>query len=369
MLIYYILLGLFSFATIIQLYYFIKYYSKISFTKLPKSTNTVHLPISIIIAARNESENLTKYLNSILQQDYSNFEVIVVNDCSYDQSSDVLKGFKVRYEHLKIVEIEEDDRFKHGKKFALTLGIKAAKYEHLLFTDADCEPVSNKWLFHMQSYFEKNEIVIGHSPYIKGKGILNAIARFETFQTAFNYFSFALAGQPYMGVGRNLAYTKTLFFKHKGFASHMHLLSGDDDLFVNQASTAANTAVCLEPESFVMTESKKSWGDYFIQKLRHHSVGSEYKMTHRFSLTLLSLSGTFFYAFGIALLCLGIHIELILSIALLRFLLVGLYYYKSMKRLAIFDLYWASLLLDFIYFISIPLWSIFLIFTKKRRWK
>src|SRR5690606_19848156 len=185
---------------------------------------------SVIISARNESGNLQKNLYTILNQSYKNFEVIVVNDCSYDDSEDILKNIKSEFpDRLKIVNLLEDDRYRRGKMFALTMGIKAAQYEHLLFTDADCVPDSSQWINQMQSSFQQKEIVLGYSPYIRHKGLLNAIIRFETFYTALQYFSFALKGYTYMGVGRNLAYTKTLFFKHKGFASHMHILSGDDD--------------------------------------------------------------------------------------------------------------------------------------------
>ena len=152
MLVYIVFISFFGLVTLIQLYYILKYYWILAFKALPIASQAGLLPVSIIIAARNESENLQKYLDSILLQDYPNFEVIVVNDCSYDLSTDLLKGYKERYAHLKVLELAEDERFKHGKKFALTLGIKSAQHEHLLFTDADCMPVSNQWLRNMQSF-------------------------------------------------------------------------------------------------------------------------------------------------------------------------------------------------------------------------
>ena len=268
-----ILTGLLSLLFIIQIYYYLRYFTGISFRKINDFTSQQKLPVSVIIAARNESNNLQEFLDSVLNQDYPNYEVIVINDCSYDNSSDVLKGFTARYKHLKVVELEEDDKYKHAKKFALTIGIKAASHEHLLFTDADCSPVSKNWINLMQSGFtEGKEIVIAHSPYIKTKGFLNMFERFESFFTAFQYFSFALKNKTYMGVGRNLAYTKSLFFKGKGFASHMHIIGGDDDLFVQQNATAKNVSVVLNPEAFVLTTPKNSWGDYLRQKIRHFNA-------------------------------------------------------------------------------------------------
>ena len=368
MLVYIVFISFFGLVTLIQLYYILKYYWRLAIKALPIANQASLLPVSIIIAARNESEHLQKYLDSILQQDYPNFEVIVVNDCSYDNSTDLLKGYKERYAHLKVLELAEDDRFKHGKKFALTLGIKSAQHEHLLFTDADCMPVSNQWLRNMQSFFEGKEIVLGYSPFEKSKGLLNRIARFENFQTALNYLSFSLKGNTYMGVGRNLAYEKSLFFKHKGFASHMHLQSGDDDLFVNQAATKSNVSVCLHPDSFVYTPAKQTWSGYFIQKLRHYGVGSEYKKSNRIAITMQSLSGMLFYIVGITLACLNIMPIYVAAIAALRILPLTFIYFKAMKRLQVIDLYWSWIIQDFLYYLFIPFWSLLVLFSSKKRW-
>ena len=368
MLVSIILVSFFGLITLIQLYYILRYYWRLAITALPKPIQQAQLPVSIIIAARNESENLQKYLDSILQQDYPNYEVIVVNDCSYDHSTDLLKGFKTRYNHLKVVEIVEDDRFRHGKKFAITLGIKSAQHEHLLFTDADCMPVSKNWLNEMQSFFDEKEIVLGYSPFEKSKGLLNRIARYENFQTALNYLSFALKRNPYMGVGRNLAYKKSLFFQHKGFASHMHLQSGDDDLFVNQAATKSNVAVCLTADSIVYTPAKTTWSGYFRQKLRHYGVGSEYKKSNRISISMQSISGMLFYVLGITLACLNTLPLYVAGIAALRILPLMVIYFKAMKRLQVKDLYWTWILQDLIFYLFIPFWSILVVFSSKKRW-
>src|SRR5690606_25703466 len=150
-------------------------------------------PVSIIICAHNEQENLKTYLPAILEQDYSNFEVIVVNDCSGDDTKWVLKDFTEKYAHLKVGEIKEHIQLKHSKKFALTMGIRGAQHTYLLMTDADCQPSSRLWLKEMASSFlENKEIVLGYSPYFKFPGFLNRLIRFETSHTAMSYLSYAL---------------------------------------------------------------------------------------------------------------------------------------------------------------------------------
>lgn len=365
-----IVLGVLFFFLIVQIYYYLGYFTKVSYYKNKESKNTHELPVSVIIAARNESENLQAFLDSILTQDYPTYEVVVINDCSYDNSTDVLKGYLARYSNLKVVELEEDDKYKHGKKFALTLGIKAAKHEHLLLTDADCKTVSKDWIRLMQQGFtDKKEIVIGHSPYIKTAGFLNAFSRYETFFTAIQYFSFALRKQTYMGVGRNLAYTKSIFFKNKGFASHMHLLSGDDDLFVNQNASKENVSICLEPDSFIYTPAKTNWVDYFKQKARHFSVSKEYKFTHKFNLSLIAISHTFFYLVLMLGFATKVPVYLVGGILLIKLIITSIIYYPAMKRLGVKDIFPIYIILDLLYFIIIPFWALISMFFKPKKWK
>ncbi|MEJ7691759.1 glycosyltransferase, partial [Daejeonella sp.] len=214
---YIIVLIAFQICFLIQLYYTIVIHRKLATYKIDEPDTFDESPVSIIICARNEIENLKKNLGSFLQQDHPDFEVVVVNDCSNDGTDWYLRDLSAEHKNLKVVTISEHPRFKHGKKFAVTMGIKASKNENMIFTDADCRPASNRWLSRMQRLFNNNtDIVLGYSPYESSGGLLNKIIRFETFSTALNYISFALEGMPYMGVGRNLAYKKSLFFKGKG---------------------------------------------------------------------------------------------------------------------------------------------------------
>ena len=201
-----ILISILGVAFLINCAYLFLLYKKFAFTPVSGFYAEKQEPVSVIVCARNESENLQRFLPSLFQQDYPQFEVVVVNDCSYDDSEEILEAFAEQYSNLKIVNLVEHEKYRHGKKFALTLGIKAAKYDLLLMTDADCEPLSDQWISSIQRNFtNETDIVLGYSPYFKKGGFLNSFIRFEAFVTALNYFSFAMVGKPYMGVGRNLA--------------------------------------------------------------------------------------------------------------------------------------------------------------------
>ncbi len=336
----------------------------------PQELPDVNIPISIIISARNEANNLRENLPSILTQNYTDFEVIVVNDCSYDESDLVLEEFAKNWSRLKVVTITEHARFKTGKKFALTLGIKAAKNEHLLFTDADCQPASDNWITRMAAHFTGSvQIVLGYSPYYKTGNLLNPFIRFETVKTGTNYLSAALNGDAYMGIGRNLAYTKTLFFGVKGFAAHMHVMAGDDDLFVNQNATADNTAIEIHPETFVYTNAKTTVTSLYRQKKRHMGVGKLYKNNHRRLLSFDALSGFLFYAFFISCLALNFEPLWVLGVFAFRWIAQIIIYRKAFKKLDALSLLWALPFFDFIYYLYLNIFGLIGTFIKTTQWK
>ena len=338
--------------------------------KLAPELHQPDVPISVIISARNEAVNLSNNLPFILEQKYPDFEVVVVNDCSFDGTDLVLEEFKNTHPQLKIVTITEHERFKTGKKFALTLGIKAAKNEHMLFTDADCKPASVNWITCMASNFANPaQIVLGYSPYKKTSSYLNPLIRFETIKTAISYFSAALNGDAYMGVGRNLAYTKTLFFGAKGFAAHMHIMAGDDDLFVNQNATPENTAIEIHPDSFMYTDAKTSLGSWIKQKRRHSGVGKLYKNKHRRMLSLDAITGFLFYI--LLTLSIVFNVEPLLALGLFMFRLIFqlLIYSRLFKRLDGKNLLWYLPFIDLIYYTYLNIFGLTAIFIKTTQWK
>lgn len=364
------LLGAFVFCLLIQLYFSLFVHLKLATTKVDSIPEEAQQPISVVICARNEVENLSKYLPTVLAQDYPDFEVIVVNDRSWDGTSDLLSVFAKKYDRLKIVTITDGDKFIAGKKFAVSMGIKAAANEWLVFTDADCSPASPNWLRGMQQPIDPHtELVLGYSPYFKRKSLLNCLIRFETFFTAVNYLSFALKGMPYMGVGRNMAYKKSLFFKSKGFAAHMHIPSGDDDLFVNANANKHNTAIRINKETQVWSEPKTSFISYLRQKKRHNGAGKLYKSKHRFILTIQAIFQFLFYVFGIALICFKSTLYVGLAIFALSIIVRSFIYPRLLKRLNYGELRWWFPILDLILMVFLIFNAIVSLFVKKVQWK
>jgi cellulose synthase/poly-beta-1,6-N-acetylglucosamine synthase-like glycosyltransferase len=248
-------------------------------------------PISIIIAARNESDNLYENLPYILTQDYPEFEVIIVNNQSVDDSTWLLKALCLQHKNLRVVEIAKNKHLLPGKKLPITLGVKGAKYENMLFTDADCRPASNHWLRIMAgSFSEKKEIVLGYAPYYKTKGIINKIIRFDTAFIGVSYLSMALVKLPYMGVGRNLAYSKKVFDTVRGFKSHYSLPSGDDDLFIQEAAVNENYTIQLSPDSFCFSMPATTWKSWIRQKTRHYTTSSRYNFIKKALLGIYPIS-------------------------------------------------------------------------------
>jgi glycosyltransferase involved in cell wall biosynthesis len=292
-----VVISIFSFFVVVQLFYYLFFFSRLAFYKEKKTPVTEPtLPISIVICAFNEEANLVKNLPLWLGQQYHRqgtpfYEVLVVNDNSQDDTFYFLNRMQQQYENLHVVNLTQEAKLIPGKKFPLSMGIKSARFENLLLTDADCVPSSEFWLAGMAAGFSsEKKIVLGYSPYLKHKGWLNKTIRFETVHSAIQYMSFALAGIPYMGVGRNLAYTRNLFNTNKGFSSHHHLISGDDDLFINQVATSKNTTISLSPETMTFSEPKKTAEEWHYQKKRHLSTGKHYKTKHKILLGTYAMS-------------------------------------------------------------------------------
>ncbi len=366
---------LYAGSALIQLFYFWGIFSRFAFHKKKQIINNKK-PISVVICAKNEYTNLKKNLPLILEQDYPNFEVVVVNDCSEDDSNFLLKSFSKTYPHLNVVTITKNINFFKGKKFALAIGIKAAKNELLILTDADCIPKSNQWISEIQKYFsDKTQIVLGYSGFERKKGLLNKIIRFDTIMSAIQYFSWAMAGKPYMGVGRNLAYNRELFFKVKGFSSHYHIPSGDDDLFINQVATKNNVAIEYSYESQTISPAKSSYHEWVIQRKRHFAAGFHYKRFHKIFLGMFSLSNFFFYLSFIPLttflLIDKLYNPIIIIIFLLFLKIVSqlIILKKSMNKLVEKNLLLISPILDFIFVIINPLIALSNIIVKENKWK
>lgn len=327
-------------------------------------------PVSVIICARNEDDNLTEFLPKILTQNYPNFEVIVVDDCSIDNTENVIDEFAKIFPNLKKATIKEDDYYKHGKKFAVMVGIKKAMYNNLVFTDADCFPANENWLSEMSSAFvNKKEIVLAYGAYQKEKGFINKLIRFDTFQIALNFLSAGLKGRAYMGVGRNLGYTKELFYKQKGFSKHYHINSGDDDLFVNYAATPDNVNVVISPDAITYSLAKKNFADWKRQKLRHLTTAPHYSPATRSKLAFSYLLQYGFYSMFFAMLCFKVTILAAFSGFILKMCIQMLIFKKAAKKLNEPDLWALSFFYEFVLLIVYPVFHISKLFYKPNKWK
>jgi glycosyltransferase involved in cell wall biosynthesis len=354
----------------IQLLYYIIFFRRLAGYTPPEREQYREHPVSVIVCARDEAENLSMNLPGVLLQSYrSTHEVIVVNDNSQDETRYLLEGMHKQFRQLHVVELKQEAKMIPGKKFPLSIGIKTAKYEILLLTDADCVPASENWIQKMQeAYTEGIEIVLGYGAYQKQKGILNALIRFDTFHTALQYFSYTLAGKPYMGVGRNLSYKKQVFFRHKGFAAHNNIPGGDDDLFINVAATPDNTAIMLDKEAYTISKPPMKFGQWIKQKNRHYSTAKYYKPLHRFLLGVYAFSYFLFFPL-LVLSAIFFDWRFALGIWLIRLIVQGTVWFKSMEKLDEKNLWPWFWLLDiwmfFYYIIFMPaVWK-----KPKKNWK
>jgi glycosyltransferase involved in cell wall biosynthesis len=350
-----LIFGIFCLITAIQLFYYGWFFRRLAFFSKQNKEKSQQHPVSVIICARDEAGKLAFNLPGSLVQNYpSTHEVIVVNHNSQDDTRYLLDEFKKTYKGLHIVNLQHDAIGIPGKKYPLSMGIKEARHEILLLTDADCVPASEFWIQKMQDAYDgTTEVVLGYGAYNKKPGFLNKLIRFETFHSALQYFSYALAGVPYMGVGRNLSYKKELFIRNKGFSFINHLPSGDDDLFINMVANKENTKIVIDPDAFTLSEPKKTFGEWMKQKTRHYSSGKFYQPKTKFLLGLYSVSHFLFYPLFFTALLLS-DWRLVLSIFSLRLVLQALVYFKTMQKLNEKDLFAWWLILDiwmFLYYL------------------
>lgn len=334
--------------------------------------------VSVILCAHNESENLSQYLPALLTQDWPEYEIIVVDDGSEDETRAMVESYMVRDPRLHLTFVPYGARVGSTKKLGLTLAAKAAQYDYLLLTDADCVPESNQWIRKIMGGFkEGREIVLGFGAYFCEKGHVNRLVRYDTLFNALHYLGAAICGHPYMGVGRNLAYKKALFFESGGFTHLMGNRAGDDDLFVNHVATKENTAVALSRDSYTWSPSKKTMKEWWLQKRRHVSVSPAYRTGTKFRLALEPVTRGLFYAALLAVIvCLCMNLFTLsfitLSIAaglfLLRWIIQTAIVNISARRMGQhrFSM-WSVLWFD----IALPLVNLYMLIVperKKNKW-
>jgi glycosyltransferase involved in cell wall biosynthesis len=359
----------FCLITLVQLFYYGWFFRRLAWYSAPEKQTSQQHPVSVIICARDEAARLVTHLPGALVQTYpSTHEVIVVNHNSQDDTRFLLDEFKKTFKGLHIVNLEHEAIGIPGKKYPLSMGIKEARYEIVLLTDADCIPASEFWMQKMQDGYDKGiEVVLGYGAYKRAPGVLNKIIRFDTFHTALQYLSYALAGQPYMGVGRNLSYKKDVFLRNKGFSAINHVPGGDDDLFINKVATSQNTAIVIDKDTFTLSDPKKDFGEWFRQKARHYSTAKYYKPRHKFLLGLYSFSHILFYPLLIVSLFYDWRVTL--SLYGIRLIVQGIVFHKTMRRLGEEDLFPWWWLLDIWMFAYYLIFSSTIWKKPRQNWK
>ena len=336
--IYYILLAILILSLVVQLgFYFIPYTAILRRVRNLKKGNVAHTvdqpPVSVIICARNEGDNLSRFLPLVLEQNYSDYEVIIVNDGSCDDTDDIIKELQKVYHNLYVTNIPQETRIISHKKLAITVGVKAAKNEILLFTDADCRPLTPDWITTMVRNFDENtEFVLGHGNYYREKGFIGKLISYDTLTIAMQYMGFAMLGYPYMGVGRNMAYRRSTFFRLKGFAGFLHIPSGDDDLLINAFGKKYNTRIEPSLEAETLSISETTFKDWYYQKLRHLSTVEVYKSGSKLWIGLEPFSRGLFYLATLLLLILGFNNPIILAVS------IGTFLFRFLIQLVIINL-------------------------------
>ena len=342
----FIILLCFGITFIIQLIYHWCVFSKLAFYKEKDRTKSDDQlePVSVVVCARDAYEYLQDLIPVLLTQDYPDYEIVIVNDCSEDETEEWLKDIERREPKIKPVQLRQHLNFFNGKKFPLSMGIKSAKNDLIILTDVNCLPTNSQWLRSVvNSYGNNTEVVIGYSPYMNKKGVFNQIMRFDAVQYAMQYLSAALNKHPYMGIGTNLSYRKELFYRHKGFTSHYTTSVGDDDLFISQVASKKNTEVLIDAENAILTTPPHKFGMWAHIKSSRYSTIPQYDTKAKASSALFTWSHFLFYASFIALMLLKpafalsigavYYIPILVFFFLLRYGSQMIIYHGATKRL------------------------------------
>ena len=367
-------LALLAVMLIIQLFIHWIRFSRLAFYKRyprPKPDEALE-PVSVVVCARDAYDQLTELIPTLLSQDYPQFEVVVVNDCSDDETEEYLKDLERREPRVKPVQLRQHLNFFNGKKFPLSMGIKSASHDLLVLTDADCRPTSNQWLRSVVNHYDRGtEVVIGYSRYQRTGGLLNLLMRFDALQNGLMYLSSALAGKPYMGVGQNLSYRQRLFFRNKGFISHYTRAAGDDDVFISQVATKKNTRVQIDADNTIESIPTSSPGAWVRERRRRYSTIPMYHRGVRSLMALHYWSQFLFYACLIALPFLPpafsintnmhyafYYFPVLAVMFLLRYFSQLIIYKKASRRLGERGLLPSLIVLDFVFAFLTPLFRI-----------
>jgi glycosyltransferase involved in cell wall biosynthesis len=344
------LLAFFALCIFVQLYFYWFPFRRATAKNKPVAAN--RRPVSVVICATNERSNLEKNLPRFLEQDYPTFEVIVVNDCSTDDTEALLHALKRKYSNLQISAIEPDKKFRHDRKLGMTIGIKAARFDSILFTEADCEPQNNRWLTTMQQAFtDKTEAAIGYCRSKPRAGGVDKIRRADSLYLALFSLNAAKLGKPYRASIKNMGFSQGMFFRNKGFANYHSYANSEETIFLCRNANAENTSVMLHPDSILVSTQRLTFGQWFLQRCQYASLLSMGKRGRK-SINVELLSRIFYYLSAATLIAYAtLFNSLIMLSGLTLFMLIRLIsrvavYRRAQVRLQERKLFWGLMAYD-----------------------
>jgi glycosyltransferase involved in cell wall biosynthesis len=320
--------------TVFQIAWHLGILGKFAFAK-PQAITAKKIPVSVIVCIKNNIEEAQRLIPALAAQQYPDFEIVLVDNASGDETIDVLEGFEKQYRNVKLVKVENNEAFWANKKYALTLGIKAASKDYLLFIDINCMPASDEWIASMVSQFTLSKtIVLGYSAIEKKKNsFLNKLIRFDGLLAATHYFSWAKMGRPYTGNGRNLAYKKDEFFNRNGYINHIKIRVGEDALFINEAATKKNTAICYTPQSITLREGKKTFKAWVKDKRKRLFTARFFKPFDKLQLKVYYMLQLLFFILAIGLAILQYNWMFLVPVIVVRYIITWVTLAQSAKRL------------------------------------
>lgn len=318
--------------TAIQIIYYLTFSSLFFKSKKTNKINTKP-PISLLIFVKNSAAYLEKNLTYFLNQDYPEFEILLIDNCSSDDTDEVLEKIKTKHKKVRIINVENNESFWANKKYTYTLAIKAAKYNHLLFSEIIAKPISKNWILEMSNQIsDKKSLVLGYTKHNTSKGFMNLLIRFNDVLDALKAFTFTKFNTPFRASAYNFSFTKDNFFRVNGFIKHIKINYGKDDLFLRDAYFKKNTSFSIDEDSFVEITKEKTFKDWFSAQKRNSFLQNHYKLNHQILLFLytitklgsltLGITLLFFYPYKIILCIIGFYFlvkTIVLALATKKF--------------------------------------------------
>jgi len=275
------------------------------------SPSTAKLPpVSVVLAAQNDGDWLRQNLVYLLEQDYPDFEVVVVDYLSTDETQYILRLLAQNYSRLKVVTLTNNANGYQGLKYPFSIGIKTAQNDILLLAEPECIPMDTtqfNWIRSMVSGYVHDhiDIVLGYCGIAYKPSLFNWLQQYDNLLYSVEYLGSAILRAPFTGNGRNLSYRRSLFLKNDGFIYHYNIPDGADDMFVNQNARPRNTAVVISPESFTLVQPQPTLCQWHLYRRHRVSTHSFYSLPLKLRRLLPPLGILLFYLFGALLLALA----------------------------------------------------------------